>query len=337
MTCRVLVCGLGSIGRRHVSNLMALGAGVHIWRARPDLLDAARTEFAVPVHSDLDEAISAVDAVVIATEPPGHIDVALRAAKAGKALFIEKPLSNSMDRVTDLVALTQRAGIPVEIGCQLRSHPNLIALSQHLRSGQDGPVLTFRCAVGQRLDSWRPGSDYREGFSANLSRGGGALFELIHEIDLVLWLLGSVRAVDASLAQVSALEITAEDLANLTLRLENGAVGQAQLDMLSPVYRRGFEVVCRDAIWRWDYVTGVLEREDASGVSVVDSVPDRFERNNLFQDHMAYFLERLNNPALSPRCSLQDGVAALEVVLAARLSDQQERRISLLPLQHDNE
>jgi predicted dehydrogenase len=329
MTRRVLVCGLGSIGRRHVANLMALGAEVHLWRARPELAAAASAEFGLPVHGDLDDALAQVDAVVVATEPNRHMDIALRAADAGKSLFIEKPLAASFDGVADLADLTQRRGIPVEIGCQLRFHPNLVALSRHLASDADGPVLAFRFAVGQRLDEWRPGSDYRAGFSADRNRGGGALFELIHEIDLVQWLAGSVRAVEATLAQVSDLEIAADDLANLTLSLENGSVGQVQLDMLSPVYRRSLEIVTRRAIWRWDYVTGILERQDAAGAAIVDTVPEDFERNHMFRDHMAHFLARIGDPAIPAACSLRDGIAALRVALAARRADHEGRRVEL--------
>ena len=79
--------------------------------------------------------------------------------------------------------------------------------------------------------------------------GGGALLDLIHELDLINWIIGPVKSVQANLSKVSDLEINAEDLVNLILVNENGSVGQVQMDMLSPVYRRQFEIVFKKGIF----------------------------------------------------------------------------------------
>jgi predicted dehydrogenase len=117
-----------------------------------------------------------------------------------------------------------------------------------------GPLYTYRAIVGQRLDMWRLVSDYRKSYSANKDQGVGALLDLIHEFDLIHWLTGSIETVFGNMANVSDLEMDAEDLVNLTLVNKNGAVGQIQMDMVSPKYRRGLELVYRDAILYWDYV-----------------------------------------------------------------------------------
>lgn len=317
---KVLVCGAGSIGRRHIANLQSLGADVVAWRWRAELADELASELSVPVETDLDAAIARVNAVVIGTEPSQHLLIAARAAEAGKALFIEKPLSHTGDGVREVFETVAASNLVVEIGCQLRAHPALRYLADRLKDGADGPVFTFRAAIGQRLDQWRPGTDYRDSYSAFAARGGGALFDLIHEIDLVHWMLGPIREIGAVLATVSDLGIDADDLAVVTLRTASRAVGQVELDMVSPAYRREFEVVCRNAVYRWRHDMGTVTRATSEGEEEIYRTPDSLDRNALFLDHMTHFLRRLDDASLPALCSLDDGIAVLEAALAARRS-----------------
>lgn len=331
MGSRVLVCGAGSIGRRHIANLKALGATPLLWRSRSELASQAALELEVDVDTDRTRLLARSDAVVVATAPDSHVALALEALEAGLPVFLEKPVAHDRTGVDALLALARETGLAVEIGCQLRHHPTLRELARRIDTGEDGPVLAFQACIGQRLDQWRPGTDHRTGFSADAARGGGALFELVHEIDAIRWIAGPIARVGATLRTLGDPCLKADDLANLTLELRGGAVGQIQLDMLSPAYRRHTEIICRDALWRWDYLTGELTRTDAQGVSsLVAKPPAGFERNDMFLAHMRHFLSRVTDPQLSASCSLPDGVAVLDVALAARRSNGSDGRMITL-------
>ena len=328
MPCkRVLVCGAGSIGQRHIRNLQTLGVEVSAWRARPELCMPLAETFGIAVYADWKQAIDLVDAVVVATSTDQHMPMALAALRAGKHLFLEKPVAHTLDGIDELLALAKDR--VVEVGCQLRAHPNLRRLAEILAKGESGPVYTFRLAVGQRLDTWRPGTDYKNGYSAHAHRGGGALLDLVHEIDLVHWLMGPVKTVVAQLSTLSDLGLQADDLANLLLTTDKGAVGHVQMDMLSPVYRRGLEIILQKAVFRWDYVTGILRCEDSNGERIVDQISVGWERNDLYLQHMAHFLQGLDTPNSLPYCSLEDGVAVLNIALAAKKSSETGRSIGL--------
>jgi predicted dehydrogenase len=322
---RVLVCGAGSVGRRHISNLTALGAEVNVWRARAERLAEIALEFPVQTHADLPTAIANVDAVVVATASDWHVTVAQEVLKAGKPLFIEKPLSHSWTGVDALVRMA--IGKLVEIGCQFRAHPNLVSLERLFRQPDEGRLLTYRMAIGQRLDEWRPGQDYRQSYSADAARGGGAMLDLIHLIDLALWFFGPVTAVSAVLSKMTDLEIHGDDVANLLLTHASGVTGQIQLDMASPVHRCEVEVMTSNAIYRWSNGEGVLRRHSPNGETIADRQPEGFQRNDLFLAHMRHFLKRLDDPDLPPLCPLEDGVAALKVALAARESDLRRQQV----------
>lgn len=333
---RVLVCGAGSIGQRHAGNLTQLGAEVMLWRKRLDLLEETACALRATPCRDLQSGLEAADAVIVATATNEHIPVALMAAGAGKALFIEKPLSNEAEGVAELVEQVKARNLVCEVGCQLRAHPVLRNLASHLGSGREGRVLAFRGAVGQRLDLWRPGSDYRQSYSSDTAKGGGALFDLIHEIDLTLWLVGPIATVLADLRQISDQHIKADDLANLILVSENGAAGQLQMDMLSPVYRRTFEIVTERALFIWDYNCGSVRRADRDGEKVFIRSIGGFGRNDLFLKHMAHFLKRLDDPRLAPLCGLREGTTALNVALAARRAAEKGERITVSPATSPN-
>lgn len=315
---KVLVCGAGSIGKRHIANLLCLGAEVFVWRTRGGLLSEITREFPVQTYVDLSKAIQLVEAVVVATATDQHVDIATEVLQSGRALFIEKPLSHNWSGIDNLCQLAK--GMIVEVGCQFRAHPNLIALKRILSESGYGWPLTYRLAMGHRLDAWRPNQNYQQGYSANGVRGGGALFDLIHQIDIALWLFGPVVAVHAVLSTIGELNIKGDDVTNVLLTHESGVTGQVQLDMVSPVYRCEAEVITNKAIFRWLHQEGILRCQLAESEIMVDQVPESFDRNDLFLNHMAHFLRRLDDTTLPALCSLEDGMAALKVAIEARNS-----------------
>ena len=161
---KVLVVGTGSIGKRHIGNLLELGAEVQAFSYRPDAQTLDPRVTRVP---DLAAALASdVDAVVVANRTDQHMDVALQAARAGKHLFLEKPLAAAMDGVNELQATAQRKGLVVEAGFMLHSHPNLLWIREQLAQGLLGEIWHMRAAVGQWLPDWRPSTDHRQGYGA---------------------------------------------------------------------------------------------------------------------------------------------------------------------------
>jgi len=324
---KILVCGAGSIGKRHIKNLKSLGVEVLAWRSRGEISTELAEEYRIEVYTSIDEAMENADAVVVATATDTHIVIASKAVSYNKPVFIEKPLSDTYDNIANFLESIPKNHI-IEIGFQLRAHPNLIKLHELIKNHEFGDLYTYRAVVGQRLDEWRPGVDYRKSYSANRTRGGGALLDLTHEIDLIRWLTGPIQEVSGNLASISDLEIDAEDLVNLILVNKSGAVGQIQLDMLSPVYRRSLELVFQKAILHWDAVQGVLQSKSPEGVLIEHKVLDEFDRNDMFVYQMRHFINRIKNN-IEPLCSLQSGVDVQKIVQAARQSYKLKKSIEV--------
>jgi predicted dehydrogenase len=123
---RLLVAGLGSIGKRHLDNLRALGEnGVELYRTGRGTLVEGDPQ-GVRIHRDVESALAGKLRAVIVSNPTAlHMPLALAAARAGAHLLIEKPLSDSLEGVEELRREVEARALTVLVGFQFRVHPSL--------------------------------------------------------------------------------------------------------------------------------------------------------------------------------------------------------------------
>lgn len=326
---KVLVVGTGSIGRRHISNLLHLGVDVSAfsYRGKSSVIEHMDSRVAFVEHWS--EGISdGIDAVVVANSTEQHVEVILRAARMGKAIYIEKPLSVSLAGIDELAQLINTHNLVVEAGFMLRAHPNLVWMKKFINDGDLGELMYLRAKVGQWLPDWRPGTDHRLGYGAFRKKGGGVILDLIHELDLVNWLGGRVMDVAAMTRKVPMLEIETEAVAEISLRLNSGALAQVHLDYVRPIYGRTLEVVGHKGVLSWDYSRGEVTLGLPDGAtSVVHHTPADYDRNTMFLTCMEHFLRRVAAPGIPPLSSFHDGVDALRVALACHQSASARRNV----------
>ena len=327
MKRKVLVVGTGSIGSRHIANLLSLGADVLTYSYRREPRSEPWRDD-VRAFERLEDAFAAgPDAIVVANRTDQHLDVALRGAREGRALFIEKPLSHSLAGIDDLVRESESRALVVESGFMLRLHPNAMWLKSFLDAGELGDLFYCRSAVGQHLPDWRPMHDHRASYSAS-AVCGGVIFDLAHELDLVAWLFGPIDAVQAMTAHVPSLQIQSEAIAQIGLRTAGGLLAQVHMDYVRAVYGRTLEVAGSRGVATWDYVAGTVSiTAPGHDAITVHRVPASFVRNDLFLAHMRHFLARLADSSLAPVSSLNDGVAALRTALACHQSAAEGRLV----------
>jgi len=326
---KVVVVGTGSIGRRHIANLLHLGVEVSAFSYRGKS----------PSDLGLDPRVSLVqrwsegvlrdcDAVVIANSTEQHMEVALQAASLGKAMYIEKPLAVSLDGTAELSHLIAANRLVVETGFMLRAHPSLVWMKSAIDRGMLGELMHFRASVGQWLPDWRPGADHRLAYSAVRDKGGGVIFDLIHELDLVSWLGGQVTDVIAMTRHVPMLEIETEAIAQIGLLLDSGVLAQVHLDYVRSGYERTMEVVGDKGVLHWNYSDGTVTFGSPDGtVKVAHRLPLKFERNTMFLAYMEHFLRRLETPGLGALSSFEDGMEALRIALACHRSASERRNV----------
>jgi len=326
MAIKVLIIGLGSIGRRHL-------AAVH--HARPDaelivLRRAGGLEgVSVPgvrVTHDMAEALDlGPDVAIVAGPASHHVEMAGILARAGVHLLIEKPLSNSLDGIDELLAVAAAGNLVVQVGYCLRFDAALKTLKQALDDGRIGRIIDLQAEVGQYLPDWRPDRDYRDTVSARAELGGGALLELSHEIDLARWLAGDIVSVAAVTGRVSDLDIDVEDTADLLVGFAGGAVGNLHLDMVQRTPVRTCKVVGSEGTLVWDGIartTLLYETESAESDTLYAS--GEFDSDMMYHEQFRDFMICVETRA-RPRVTGEDGKRVVEIVEAARRSAKQGR------------
>jgi predicted dehydrogenase len=325
---KFLIAGFGSIGRRHFHNLLALGErDVLFYRSgRSTLPDEELHGY--PVEYDLAAALAhQPDAVIIANPTALHLDVAIPAAEAGCHLFLEKPVSHSLERIGDLQAAAQRSGSRVFVGFQYRFHPGLCRVQSLLAAGEIGRPLSVHVHWGEYLPGWHPWEDYRQGYSARSDLGGGVTLTLCHPLDYLRWLLGEITALWAFTGRLGDLELDVEDTAEIGLRFASGVLGSLHLDYNQRPPAHRLELVGNQGTIEWDNGDGsVRVYRCATGEWRTHPAPPGFERNTLFLDQMRHFIQLVRGQ-VSPRCSLEDGLHALRLALAAHQSQAENKLI----------
>ncbi|WP_029896941.1 Gfo/Idh/MocA family protein [Desulfohalovibrio reitneri] len=249
---RVAVIGCGSIGGRHAANFSTTGrCRVAVCDADADRARHVADRSGAGLLPGMEELASwRPHGVVVAVPNHLHLSVARLAVDAGAHVFIEKPLSNSLEGVDGFLRYAEEAGKQVFVGCNMRFHPAVAALAEHLPAV--GRPLHARAHYGNYLPNMRPGADYRDLYCAHRDQGGGVILDAIHEIDYLSWLFGRVGSISCEAERLSGLDMDVEDYAHMVLRHESGAVSSLQLDYLRPCKRRGCEIVGTEGMLLWE-------------------------------------------------------------------------------------
>jgi predicted dehydrogenase len=331
MNMKFLIAGLGSIGRRHLRNLLALGeSDILLYRTHQSTLpDEELTPF--PTFTKLADALAQKpDAVIVSNPTACHMHVALPAAMAGCHLLLEKPISDVKDEQVDaLKRVADERGIRVLVGFQFRFHPVLMQLKQILFQGQLGRPYSFRCHWGEYLPNWHPWEDYRDSYAARNDLGGGVVNTLSHPLDYVRWLFGEVQSLTAVTGHVSDLEINVEDVAEITLNFVNGTLGSIHLDYYQRPPSHWLEINCEKGLVRWDNAVGAARVYHVDKGQWQDiNRPAEFERNDLFLAEMQHFINLIDGRAES-RCDLTDGIQALALTQAVHAASEKRGWVNL--------
>jgi predicted dehydrogenase len=327
---KFLIAGFGSIGRRHLRNLRALGeTDILLYRTHNSTLNDEEIAGLV-VETDLEAAFShRPDAVIVANPTALHMDVAIPAARAGCAILLEKPIAESLVHIDELEdALIQGHG-KVLVGFQFRFHPALQYIQRQLQAGGLGRPVSVRSHWGEYLPAWHPWEDYRKSYSARSDLGGGVALTLSHPLDYLRWLLGDVELVWGYSGQLGDLELDVEDTAEIGLRFDNGAVASVQLNYLQrpPVHR--LEIVCTEGTIDWNNSSGAARIFRASTDAWESYLPPvGFDRNDMFLAEMRNLIAVARGEE-DPRCTLRDGIEAVRVVQAFSQAAQSGNRIRL--------
>ena len=314
---KFLICGVGSIGERHIRNLINLGFDdIILFRKRNNPLRTIKNIF--PTYSTLKECLDQKPDIAIICNPTHlHIETALQCAKANCNIFIEKPLSHNLERCDELTITLKKHNKIAMVGYMMRYHPCVLKMQKWINEGDIGKVVSVRSIWGEYLPDWHPWEDYRKTYAAVRNMGGGPALTLSHELDLAIWLFGKVNKVVGMSNYNSNLEIDTEHAIDILLSFKNGITGNIHLDYLHKPAKRTTEVVGTEGRIEFDYYSNrviLYTHNDINGE--VYSVDDKFDRNDLFISEIKEFIDSVKFGKLSP-ISLKESLMSVDVAVRA--------------------
>jgi len=312
-----LICGYGSIGRRHYQNLRRLGcADVRLLRSGPPRDGRFDTPDGAVTYADLDAALADRPAVVIVANPTSlHAQTARGALAAGASVLLEKPVAADLDSARSLQAAAIAAPGACSVAYCFRYHPLYRALKDAVAAGRLGRVFHARSWQAGYLPAWHPWEDYRTSYAARADLGGGVVRTLDHDLDMLRWILGPPRRVQA-LASNRGLGLGVEDTADILLDFE-AAQAHVHVSFARRDYSRGMSLVGDQGSADLDWNAASLTIRCAGQADEITRLPTDFDLNTIYadmvRDAMAGFAESPPRAAIA----LEDGIAALKIALAA--------------------
>ncbi len=291
----LLIVGAGSIGERHLRNLLALGYGNLVVYRQRNLPFRTLDSGQVRVVTDFAGALALRPKAAFITSPTAqHLPQALECAEAGMHLFIEKPLSHTVEGLDKLKDVAARRGVYVHVGYMMRFHPLVRELKAIIDEGRYGRLLSFTTRWGEYLPNWHPWEDYRTSYAARKELGGGAALTLSHDLDLALWLVPSPPTRHHALPnRASALEVDVEAGMDFLLQFADGTTGHVHLNFFEQPATRYLHFAFEKGTARFDYYANTLRISTPAGEEVRSR--EGFDRNQMFLDQTQYFLRKLSS------------------------------------------
>jgi predicted dehydrogenase len=309
---KIGVLGAGHLGKIHIKLLKQIDAYelVGFYDASDEAAKATTEEYGIPAFESIEALIDAVDVVDIVTPTLSHYECAEKAIKKSKHIFIEKPITNTVEEARKLINLAEEANVKVQVGHVERFNPAFTASKAYIKH----PMFIET----HRLAQFNPrGTDVSV-----------VLDLMIHDLDIVLSIVNSnVRRISASGVPVVS---DTPDITNARIEFDNGCVANLTASRISLKNMRKTRIFQKDAYLSIDF----LEKEseivrlsqvegEADPLSVTIDLGDKgkkqiyfekpeVESNNAILDELSSFANSINENK-APAVTIHDGYNALDV------------------------
>ena len=311
MTYRVALIGAGNMGRVHARCWDRLPGAeiVGVLDPREDAARALGSPF-TDWHTLLAE--TQPDIVDVCTPTPLHREYVEKAAAAGKAVFVEKPLARTLADCDAMIAAVQSAGVPAMCGHVVRFFPEYAAAKRLVERGAVGTPAAIRTARMGGFPAW---SDPPNWYADPAQSGGAALDLILHDFDWLRWTFGPVSRVYAKGLYGQKQYEGRLDYALVTLRFASGAVAHVTGSWAHPGgFRTTFEVAGDGGLIEHDSLRSAPLTASLRGGTVSESPLAPLE--DPYYLEIAAFVAALES-GQPPPVTLQDGREATRIGLAA--------------------
>ena len=284
---KILIIGLGSIAKKHISAISALIPDSLFFALRSNknstTFENVKNIFAI------NETPKDIDFIIISNPTNLHATTIKKIIFLNKPIFIEKPIFDNIESNVETRNLINKSGIKTYIACNLRFHPSIIFLKNYI-DNNNKKINEVNLYCGSYLPNWRANIDYTESYSAKKNMGGGVDLDLIHELDYAIWLFGFPLNYNTTKRKISQLKIDSFDYC-----LYNLKYNEFNLSIILNYYRiipkREIEIVFEDDI----LICNLLNAEIRNSKNEIIFLDNSYNINKTYLSQAEYFINKLKN------------------------------------------
>jgi len=302
---KILIVGLGSIGKKHIKAIRTVNPDVEIFALRSKKDSEKYSNVTNIFNLDFIASI-AIDFAIISNPTSEHKRTISELIEYGFPLFIEKPIYSSLNIKDEIISINSKK-ISTYVACNLRFFDCLKFIKEKLTFAHNKRLNEVNVYCGSYLPDWRPNVDFRKIYSAIPELGGGVHIDLIHELDYVYWLFGKPNAVKRNFRSQSSLSVSSFDYANYLLDY-NSFCTCIVLNYYRRDSKRSLELVFENETWNIDLLKNQITCND----KIIFSSEQRI--SDTYQIQMAYFIDCINKKKNTFN-TISDGFEILKICL----------------------
>ena len=329
MLVKILIVGLGSIGTRHLTNILTeTNNEVIIYTKRSNTNTLNKKN--VKIFHDLKSCIfEKPDIAFITNETAYHIPIAKKLAKLGLDLFIEKPLSNKIKDVKEVVQISKRKKLITLMGCNLRFNRSIEKIKSLIEEKKIGQVISVKVECGTYLPDWHPNENYSKGYAARDDLGGGVVLTCIHELDYLYWFFGEIKEVFALTGKFSDLKISTNDLSSIIMKFRNNIIAEVHLDYFQKPEIRSCKIIGTKGTIYWDSIDNEVKIYDFKKSKWISKLKiKKYDENEAYVREIRHFFQCITKSQNSMN-DISEGEYILKVALGIIKSSKLKKYVSI--------
>lgn len=313
---KLLVVGVGSIGKRHIENNQKYFSKIDIADTRNDRLIECQKKF--NINKTFKNYINAFknnkyDAVFITTPPHLHLKIAELAVKNRSHILIEKPLGMSIKGWDKISKICNKHKLINYVAYCHRHISYTKKFKEFLLKKKIGKLLNGSLTWGSYFPDWHPWEKYWTYYMAKKHQGGGALMDESHGIDLIRYFFGEPKKIFSFIDKISNLKMTADDNAFLLFKMKNKMLISLNFDLISKPTKCEIQINGSKGSLVWNRVDHVLKHysDKKKTWSIYKYSKNDFLRMYKTQAH--YFIDCIKNKK-RPVVDIRDAINTQKII-----------------------
>lgn len=250
---KILVIGLGSMGKRRVRNLLEIKVNKILgYDIREDRRNEAKKLYGIEIFNNFNAALDQKpDGIIISTSPETHKEYALLASKNKIPFFTEVNTMSTedMQEIIDSLKENEIEAIP---SSNVMYHPSVVKIENLLNDNKIGKTLVFNFHSGSYLPDWHPWEKLEDYYVFKKETGGGR-DQIMWELSWIYQLFGKPKTIFSNTKKMGDFKADIFDVYNLQIEFQNGILGNILVDVIQNPPSRYFEIIGTHGTIKWDY------------------------------------------------------------------------------------